>query len=248
MSEPVSRRFGRFRGRDPKLPSERDWERSALLVPRPAPRLPEVVSDGGGLPFALAALAGAPTPLDTDDAAAGALLYQLKFQAARRRESPAGAGPAAAAVLDGWRELARAEDEVLFGFGLPPRLLTVAVRREGRRGDWVCANSSASQSLRATRDGIRASAWRADPTQELAPQDTVLRILVTEQAFAGGQRADGRVLEPDMYLGEGELVLRMFVAPRPGFQSGSPNPETPVRIALPHAIGERRLADGAFTD
>src|SRR5665213_3359517 len=92
MSEPVSRRFGRFRGRDPKLPSERDWERSALLVPRPAPRLPEVVSDGGGLPFALAALAGAPTPLDTDDAAAGALLYQLKFQAARRLPGTRGGG------------------------------------------------------------------------------------------------------------------------------------------------------------
>jgi hypothetical protein len=251
MSQPASRRFGRFRGREPKLPSERDWERSALLVPRPAPRLPQEVSDGGGLPFTLAALEGSPVPLDPDDGAAGALLYQLKFQAARRREvgtggGEPGAGPSAAAVLEGWRTLARTQDEVLFGLGRPPRLVTVAVRREGRRGDWVCAHSSASQPLRATRDGIRASSWRLDPTQELAPGDTVLRVLVTEQAFAGGQRADRRVLEPDMYAGEGELVLRMFITPRPGFQSGSPNPETPVRVALPEAVGERRPSDGAF--
>jgi hypothetical protein len=251
MSEQPSRRFGRFRRGEPKLPSERDWERSALLETRPASRLPEVVSDGGGLPFALAALEGAPTALDPKDAAVAALLYQLKFQAARRREAPAaggapGAGPTAAAVLDGWRALARNDDEVLFGLGLPPRLLTVAVRREGRRGDWVCANSSASQPLRATRDGIRASAWRLDPAQELAPADMVLRVLVTEQAFAGGQRADRRVLEPDLYVGEGELVLRMFITPRPGFQSGTLNPETPVRITLPQAVGERQLRDGAF--
>jgi hypothetical protein len=243
MSEQPSRRFGRFRGRDPKPPSERDWERSALLAARLAPRLPEIVSDGGGLPFALSALDGPPAPLDGADAAVAALLYQLKFQASRRGEAPPDGG---AALLDGWRQLARTDDEVLFAIGLPPRLLTVAVRREGRRGDWVCANSSASEPLRATREGIRASSWRLDPTHEPAAADTVLRVLVTEQAFAGGQRADGRVLEPDLYVDEHELVLRMFVTPRRGFQSGSPNPETPVRVALPEPLGSRQPADGAF--
>jgi hypothetical protein len=36
------------------------------------------------------------------------------------------------------------------------------------------------------------------------------------------------------------------VTPRPGYQSGSRNPETPVRIALPHPVEQRRLIDGAL--
>ena len=45
-----------------------------------------------------------------------------------------------------------------------------------------------------------------------------------------------------------ELVLTMFVTPREGFQTRSPNPETPARIALPSPIGPRRLIDGALYD
>ncbi len=76
----------------------------------------------------------------------------------------------------------------------------------------------------------------------------MLRVLVTEQTFAGGKRADGRLLQPNLYVDAEELVLTMFVTPQPGFQSRSPNPETPVRIALPHPVGTRRLVDGALYD
>jgi hypothetical protein len=96
------------------------------------------------------------------------------------------------------------------------------------------------------RDGIRASSWRTDPTREVEPDDTVLRVLVTEQAFAGGQRADGRVLPPEIHVDAEELLLTMFVTPHPGFQSRAPNPETPVRITLTHPVGHRRLLDGAL--
>jgi hypothetical protein len=78
------------------------------------------------------------------------------------------------------------------------------------------------------------------------PEDTVLRVLVTEQAFASGQRASGRVLAPDIFIDESELALTFFVTPRPGYQNAARNPETPVRVALPHAIGARRLIDGAL--
>jgi hypothetical protein len=54
------------------------------------------------------------------------------------------------------------------------------------------------------------------------------------------------VLVPDIFVDESELVLTMFVTPRPGYQSGSRNPETPVRVALPHAVGSRELIDGAL--
>jgi hypothetical protein len=85
-----------------------------------------------------------------------------------------------------------------------------------------------------------------DPTQEPRTEETVLRVLVTEQTFANGQRANGRVLTPDIYIDEDDLILRVFVTPRPGYQGGAPNPETPVRIALPHPLGSRRLTDGAL--
>jgi hypothetical protein len=261
MSETSPRRRGRKRERKP--PSEREWEASVLLEPRPAPRLAGMISDGGGLPFAPSALEAAPAPLDPQDPAAAALIAHLAARAGskpaaakpsfaapwRRRTAPAPQADAEAPAIpgvDGWRLLARTDDEALFGRGLPPQLLTVAVRRESPRRGWSFAGSSAARPLRATRDGIRASSWRLDPRAESSPDDEVLRLLLTEQTFAGGQRADTRVLAPDVYIDEGELVLTMFVTPRPGFQWGSNNPETPVRVVLGEPVGLRRLIDGAL--
>jgi hypothetical protein len=253
VSEPVPRRRGRLPAREPRLPGEREWERSAVLEPRPAPRHPDLISDGGGLPFSPAALAGAGEPPDPDDLAVAALFAHLSARGTPQRASrapwkrAAAAQPVADPSLEGWRLLARSDGEALFGRGRPPHLLTVAVRRGGGRSrPWTYAGASAARPLRATRDGIRASSWRLDPGRELQPGETVLRVLVSEQTFASGQRADGRVQVPDLHADADELVLTVFVTPRPGFQSGSRNPETPVRIALPHPVGQRRLVDGAL--
>ncbi len=251
MSEPTPRRLGRFSKHEPKLPSERDWERSAVLEPRPGPRDPALVSDGGGLPFPLAALAGAAGALDADDPAVAALSRYLadpeapqhSASAPWKRGSTAPAAPPPS--LDGWRLLARTDEEALFGRGRPPQLLTVAVRQDGRRRTWAHVGASAGEQLRAARERIRASSWRLDPTQAPQPDDTVLRVLVKEQTFASGQRADRRVLVPDIYVDENEVVLTLFVKPRPGYQTGDRNPETPVRIALAEPLGTRQLIDGA---
>jgi hypothetical protein len=235
---------------EPKLPSERDWERSDLLEPSPGPRYPELISDGGGLPFPPAALASPPAALDPEDAAAAALLAHLTDRAARKRSTrlPWKRGtepPPPPPSLAGWRQLARTEDEVLFALGLPPRMLTAALRRTGRRRAWTFMGSSAARPIRAARDGIRASSWRLDPTQKPAAEETVLRLLVTEQAFAS-RPAHGRVLPPEIYVGAEELVLTIFISPDPGFQNNAPNRETPVRVALAHPVGARRLIDGAL--
>lgn len=248
MSQPSPRRKGRLPAREPKLPGEREWERSALLEPRPAPRRPELISDGVGLPFAPAALDHPPEPLDPEDPAVGALVAYLAARAGvkpSRAPWKRGRPPAPAPSLDGWRLLARTDEEALFGRGATPQLLTIAVRRDTRRG-WVYLGASAAVPLRAARDGIRASSWRPDPTHQPQSGDTVLRLLVTEQTFSGGQRAYGRVLAPDMYLDGDQIVLTIFVTPRPGYQAGSSNPETPVRVALPEPLGRRRLIDGAL--
>ena len=219
----LSRLVARGRG----VPTGRDWQRCAVLEPLPAPRVPEFVSDGAGLPFSPLVLERPPQPLDSSDPAVSALAAQLDGQ------------------LLGWRLLARTDTEVLFGRGLPPELLTVVVGQDAKRGTWSCVAKRNGRPLRATRDGIRASSWHVDEVGELKPEDTVLRICVTEQTFAGGRRADGRVLAPDLYESEHELVLTMYVKPESGFQMRRPNPETPVRVALAHPIGHRDVIDGA---
>jgi hypothetical protein len=235
----VRRRLGFGRERPKKLPNEREWERAERLDAVPAARLPELISDGAGLPFSPAALAAPPAPLDPGDPAAAALLAHLRQLALR---GPRDAPPPS---LDGWRTLARVADEALFGLGRPPALVTVTTRLDVKRRTWSATSGSSERPPRATRDGIRASAWRVDPEHAIDPSESVLRILVTEQSFAGGQPARGRGLAPEVHLGADELVMRIFVTPRPGFQPGARNPETPVLVALPEPVGGRRLLDGA---
>jgi hypothetical protein len=239
MSEPSARRLGRLFGGRQSFPSERDWERSNLLEPRTAPRDPELISDGAGLPFAPTRLGASVDQLDRQDPAVAALISQLA-----RQKGPEPATPRSS--LDGWRLLARADDEVLFGHGRPPQLVTVAVRRDARRRGWTCLAVSSGRPLRATRDGVRASGWRIDPHREPDPRDAVVRVLVTEQTWSGGTRADRRLLAPNLHVSDDELVLTMFVTPRGGFQVRSPNPETLARVTLPGPLGQRRLIDGAL--
>jgi hypothetical protein len=194
MPESSEGRFGRLFARRSPVPAERDWERSALLEPRPASYGPELVSDGGGMPFPPAALDAPAGRLEPDDPAVGALMAQIA-----RQRTPKGKAPVLG--LDGWRMLARTDAEALFGHGRPPHLITVAVRRDGRRQSWTTAAVSTARPLRTTRDGVRASGWSLDPTRELGPGDTIVRILVTEQTWAGGRRADGRLLAPDLHAG-----------------------------------------------
>jgi hypothetical protein len=228
--------LGRLAPRGSRKPTERDWQRSTLLEPRLSTYEPELISDGSGLAFPPDALNDVPGSLELDDPAVTALVAQL----ARQKSATADRS------LDRWRLLARTEDRALFGRGQPPKLVTVSVRLEGRRRGWRADSTSAGRPLRASRDGIRASGWRLDPDQQLTTADTVLRILVTEQTWSSATRADDRLLAPDLHLAADELVLRVYITPRGGFQTRVPNPETPARIQLPEPVGPRLLIDGAM--
>jgi hypothetical protein len=230
------------------VPTERHWERSALLEPRYAPRVPELISDAGGLAFHPGALDGPLKPLDPRDPAVEMLAAWLDGRAGSsslRKTQPPVEPRSSSSALEGWRLIARTGEEALFGRGRPPDLVMCAVRRDARRGTWSRADQTAGRPLRVTRGGIRASSWRLDPTYEPRADDTVLRILVTEQTYAAGKRADGRVLDPDLYEDEQELILTMFVTPLEGFVMRTRNPETPVRFALTQPVGSRELIDGA---
>ena len=225
-----------------------------MLAPRTASRYPELVSDGSGLPFAPAALSGPAGELDTDDAPVRALMATIARQAKSsgrswgpwKRETATPGSAASAPSLDGWRVLARTDDNVLFARGRLPKLVTVAVSRQSRRRPWACIAVSSGRPLRTIREGIRASGWRLDPSRETDSAQRELRVLVTEQTWAGGNPAADRLLAPDLHVGEEELILTMFVTPRPGFQIRAPNPETPARVALPCSVGSRRIIDGAL--
>lgn len=221
-----------------QFPTERDWKSSLLLEPRLVPYEPELISDGAGLPFAPSAIKAPAGQLDPADPPVGALAAQLS------RQKPAADG--STPQLEEWLILARAENEVLFGKGLPPHMITVAMRRKGRRNNWSSVAVTRSKPLRTTRDGIRASSWQLDPTQQLTPEDTIIRVLVTEQTRSGGELAHKRLLEPDLHDGHDELVLTMFVAPKSGVQMPSATLETPVRVRLPSPVGDRLLVDGAL--
>jgi hypothetical protein len=234
VSDSEPNRRDRRKDRDRQLPSARAWERSALLHPLTAPYPAALISDGVGIPFPRSALSGAPGQLNPDDPEVAVLLERIPGQ---DPES-----------LKDWRLLARNDTEVLFGRGQPPHLVTVAVRQEGRHQRWTYVASNLVDTLRAARDGIRASSWRLDPEYEPQADDTVLRVLVTEQAFASGQKADSRVLPPDIHLDAEQLVLTVFVTPRRGYQTGSRAPEAPIRVVLPEPLGSRNVIDGAVVD
>lgn len=208
MTQPSPRRISRLSARTPRVPTERDWERAVVLKPRLASRQPELVSDGSGLPFPLSALDQSPGALDENDPAVGILRSAIARQtesrrgwwAPRKRGAATSAPASGAPSLDGWRVAARTDDEILFARGRPPRLATVSGRRDSARRGWTCVAVSSGRQLRSTRAGVRASGWRLDPTGEPQPGDRELRVLVTEQTWAGGKRADGRLLAPDLHV------------------------------------------------
>jgi hypothetical protein len=105
---------------------------------------------------------------------------------------------------------------------------------------------SNSRPLRATREGVRASSWRLDPDFRLTPDTRELRVLVTEQTMSSGMLADDRLLTPEIYLDDDDLVLRLYVRPIEGYVGRAQRYETPVIIELPQAVGGRQVIDGAL--
>lgn len=210
-----------------------------------------MVGDGGGLPFETEATMMPFEPLDPSEPPVAALLTQIdrsrRLAMPQRLMRPRAMPPALTIEqkLAGWRVLASTDSEILYGRGRPPRLLTVSVARN-RLGRWSSMGVSNSRPLRVTRDGIRASSWRLDPDFELTPETRELRILLTEQTMASGKLADDRLLTPEIYLNESELMLRMYVRPIEGYVGRAQKWETPVIIELPEPVRSRRVVDGAL--
>jgi hypothetical protein len=221
-----------------------------LLTPLLSGYEPELISDGGGLPFAPSAPFEPFTPLVPDEPAVKVLLEQIDLgrkQAQRPRlfrRGPAVPKLTPEEKLAGWRALAATEDEILYAKGRPPQLLTVAVQR--RRKAWTVIGVSNSRPLRAVRQGVRASSWRLDPDFMPGPESTELHLLVTEQTVATGTLAADRMLAPDLHLDGERAMLRIYVKPIEGYTARTKRYETAVTVRLPEPLGERAVIDGAL--
>jgi hypothetical protein len=230
----------------PNVPTD-----TPLLTPVLTAREPALISDGGGLPFTPEAPLADFEPLDPTEPPVQALIAQIDLgrkQAAKHglfRRSARLPTLDAAQKLTGWRVLAVAEDELLYAKGRPPQLLTVAVKRAPRE-KWAAVGVSNSRPLRASRDGVRASSWRLDPDFELSPDQSELHLLVTEQTQATGRPAEDRMLPPDLYLGDDELVVRLYIKGVEGYVGRTRRYETAVTVKLPQPVGERAVVDGAL--
>jgi hypothetical protein len=221
-----------------------------VLTPLLTAREPALISDGGGLPFAPRAPYAPFAPLDPSTPPVGALIHQIDFgrkqanKGGRFRRSRRPPQIATEEKLAGWRALAATEDEVLYAKGRPPQLLTVNVTR-AHRDKWLVIGVSNSRPLRASRQGIRASSWRLDPDFEVTPDQSEIHLLVTEQTQATGVLAADRMLAPDLYMGDDELILRLYVKALEGYTGRTRRYETAVTVKLPEPVGERALVDGA---
>jgi hypothetical protein len=234
---------------EPKPTPEKEWAKADTVLPLPTRRLPTEISDGSGLGFSPETLTAELPPLDPEDPAVKVLIQQIDHSAFGpqvrlpwRREHRS--ATELAALLDGWRLLASTQERRLFAKDVPPRMLTVGVQRKGKR--WEIGGVSPARQIRASRNGLRASSFRLDPEHPPTPQDSVLRLLVTEQTRGGGRLAYGRFQAPDLYLDEQEALLRCFITPLDGWQAGTRAWETPVLVQLPEPLGDRRVVDGSI--
>jgi hypothetical protein len=94
-------------------------------------------------------------------------------------------------------------------------------------------------------DGLVTARWGLAPGQDIGPDTMTFDAIVTERGCASGQPADERIVGPDVFVIEDDVVVVFAVRPLPGAQTCQPNPSTRVTMALPEPLGERHLVDGA---
>ena len=76
---------------------------------------------------------------------------------------------------------------------------------------------------------------------------TTVNGLARERACASGTSAlgEGRILAPQIVSGADAILVTILVRQRPGAQECQGNPDFPLAIVLPEALGERDLLDGS---
>ena len=93
---------------------------------------------------------------------------------------------------------------------------------------------------------VGAAAWWVNPrAAPLPPTATSIPALIREQACAGGQSPEGRVVDPTVFSSPDAILITVSVRRRTGGQDCPGNPQFPIEIPLPQALGDRKLLDGS---
>lgn len=88
-----------------------------------------------------------------------------------------------------------------------------------------------------------AAAVALDPDHPLDPDSREVHLLVTEQACAGGQAAEGRVQLAMLTESEDTVDVAIGVEPLTGEVTCQSNPPTPFVVELDAPLGERDVRD-----
>lgn len=114
---------------------------------------------------------------------------------------------------------------------------------------WAGASSGGSCVLQTgLPEGLGVVTWRLDPSVDPpTAESTSIAVLVTERACASGRPMGDRLLGPEVILTDTEVLIAFAARSLVGFQECPGNPEQPVVVELPEAIGGRMIIDGLDT-
>jgi hypothetical protein len=148
----------------------------------------------------------------------------------------------------GWRTAVHTEDTVVFiadveAIGDEPTFADVTL--ELADGAWQMHGFGQCRPVADVGPGLGLAEFRVAAHETLGPETTEIDVLVTERACNSGGDARGRIVEPAIIPRADAMVVVFGVVPRSGDQSCQGNPETPARLVLPEALGDRTLLDGS---
>lgn len=143
----------------------------------------------------------------------------------------------------GWRLFGSDTQRAEFGSSVAGGMWIVVVRVSAT--GWVASAPDTCQPHLILPAGLGQASWTIDPAQPRPSAMTqVFDALVTERACASGQRADGRIVGPQV-VRTADVVLVIFaVRPLPGGQRCPGNPASRLTVDLGEALGSRVLLDG----
>ena len=146
----------------------------------------------------------------------------------------------------GWHRVVQTADRELFVAptpGDPPWLAVAFVRAAGA---WAVNDFGACALSVALPGGFGLADWWLDPAAPPpTPESTAIAIQLMEQACAGGQPPNGRMLAPLVVYRSDAIVVTIALVTVPGDSDCQGNPTVPFTIQLTEPLRNRTLLDGA---
>jgi hypothetical protein len=92
---------------------------------------------------------------------------------------------------------------------------------------------------------VRPASWWVDPAAKPGAGSTTIKAFLQERACAGGKTPEGRIEPPRIDVTSDAITVSYQVRLLPGPQDCAGNLPFRVSLALPEALGNRKLLDGS---